>query len=93
MCSSDLIFFRFVSVEFSTFFAFLQEATVEYEGTSLKEELLQSPQLNNSLISVLLQFKKENVAIASDIESMFHRVACRDEDTDTISLPVVEWRQ
>ena len=60
------------------------DAAAEYGGTSLNKELLQGPQLNNSLIGVLLRFRKENIAVASDIESMFHRVACRDEDTDTL---------
>ena len=60
------------------------DATAEYGGISLNKELLQGPQLNNSLIGVLLRFRKEKVAVASDIESMFHRVACREADTDAL---------
>ncbi|KAK3730780.1 hypothetical protein QZH41_000800 [Actinostola sp. cb2023] len=40
--------------------------------------------LNNSLIGVLMRFRKERIAVSSDIESMFHRVACREEDTDAL---------
>ena len=60
------------------------DAAAEYGGTSLNKELLQGPQLNNLLIGVLLRFRKEKVAVAADIESMFHRVACREEDTDAL---------
>ena len=60
------------------------DAAAEYGGISLNKELLQGPRLNNSLIGVLLRFRKEKVAVASDIESMFHRVACREADTDAL---------
>ena len=56
----------------------MYDAAAEYGGT----ELLQGRQLNNSLIGVLFRFRKDGVAVASDIESMFHRVGCA-EDTDT----------
>lgn len=43
---------------------------------------MQLKQLNNSLVGVLTRFWKNEVTVASDIESMFHRVACREDDTD-----------
>ena len=60
------------------------DAAAEFGGTSLNKELLQGPQLNNSLIGVLFRFRKDEVAVASDIESMFHRVACTEEDADAL---------
>ncbi|KAK3754553.1 hypothetical protein QZH41_005587 [Actinostola sp. cb2023] len=60
------------------------DAAAVYGGTSLNKELFQGPQLNNSLIGVLMRFRKERIAVSSDIESMFHRVACREEDTDAL---------
>ena len=33
---------------------------------------------------MLLRFRKEKVAVASDIESMFHRVACAEKHTDAL---------
>ena len=51
---------------------------------SLNKELLQGMQLNNSLIGVLFQFKKDQVAVAFDIESKFHRVAFLGEDMDAL---------
>lgn len=60
------------------------DAAVEYKGACLNKELLQGPQLNNSLIGVLLRFRKERVAVASDIEGMFHQVKCLEKDTDAL---------
>ena len=60
------------------------DAAAEYGGTSLNKELLQGLQLNDSLVGVLFWFRKDEVAVASDIESMFHRVACLEEDTDAL---------
>ena len=60
------------------------DAAAEYGGTSLNKQLLQGPQLNNSLIGVLFRFRKDEVAVASDNESMFHRVACTEEDAEAL---------
>ena len=67
------------------------DAAAVYGATSLNKELLQGPQLNNSLVGVLLRFRKDQVAVASDIESMFFRVACVEEDTD--SLRFLWWQR
>ena len=60
------------------------DAPARFEATVLNKELLQGPLLNNLLVGVLMRFRKNEVAVASDIESMFHRVACREEDTDAL---------
>ena len=60
------------------------DAAATYGGTCLNKELLQGPQMNNTLIGVLMRFRKDKVAVASDIESMFHRVAYREADTDAL---------
>ena len=31
-----------------------------------------------------MRFRKDEVTVASKIESMFHRVACRENDTDAL---------
>jgi hypothetical protein len=43
-----------------------------FDGHSLNKLLLQGPDLMNSLIGVLLRFRKEYVAVTCDIEQMFH---------------------
>ena len=60
------------------------DAAASHGGFSLNKELYQGPQLTNSLIGVLMRFRKEIVPVSSDIQSMFHRVACKEEDTDAL---------
>ncbi|KAK7896434.1 hypothetical protein WMY93_021759 [Mugilogobius chulae] len=45
-----------------------------YKGTSLNSQLLQGPDLTNTLIGVLLRFREESVALMADISAMFHQV-------------------
>ena len=45
-----------------------------FRGTSLNDQLLQGPDLNNNLVGVLMRFCEEPVTVIADIESMFHPV-------------------
>ena len=47
-------------------------------GVSLNSELLQGPDLTNSLLGVLMRFRLERVAFMADIESMFYQVKVPD---------------
>lgn len=60
------------------------DCTSSYKGTSLNNELLQGPDLTNSLIGVLLRFRQEQVAIMADIEGMFHQVRVHEKDTNLL---------
>ena len=42
------------------------DAAAKFEGTALNKELLQGPLLNNTLVAVLMRFRKDEVAVASD---------------------------
>lgn len=53
-----------------------------YQGRSLNSELLQGPDLTNSLIGVLLRFRREPIALMADIRSMFHQVRVSKSDID-----------
>nr|XP_054607369.1 uncharacterized protein LOC129167170 [Nothobranchius furzeri] len=46
--------------------------SAKYHGVSLNDSLLKGPDLNNSLIGVLIRFRKEQVAVVADIQQMFH---------------------
>ncbi len=48
------------------------DSSARYSGISLNDVLLTGPDLNNSLVGVLLCFRKERVAILADIQQMFH---------------------
>ena len=60
-------------------------------GQSLNELLMKGPNLVNSIVGVLLRFRKHLVAVVGDIESMFHRVRVSPEDCD--SLRFLLWPQ
>ena len=44
------------------------DCAVRFRDTSLKDQLLQGPDLTNKLASVLLRFRQEPIALMSDIE-------------------------
>ena len=50
------------------------DCSAKYAGTSLNDQLLQGPDLTNSLVGVLTRFRQEPVAFMADIEAMFHQV-------------------
>ena len=52
------------------------------KGSSFHDLLPSGPDLTNSLLSVLLRFRQEPVALSSDIEAMFHRVMVDPNDFD-----------
>lgn len=55
-----------------------------FQGKSLNEELLQGPDLTNSLVGVLTRFRHDHIALISDIEAMYHQVRVPDEDSDLL---------
>ena len=58
------------------------DCAAECDGVSLNSKLLSGPDLTNSLVSVLLRFRKEQVAVVGDIEAMFHQVKVSPVDRD-----------
>lgn len=48
------------------------DSSAQYRGVSLNDVLLTGPDLNNTLLGVLLRFCKEKVAVLADIQQMFH---------------------
>ena len=56
----------------------------KFHGTSLNDQLLQGPDLTNSLVGVLLRFRQEPMAMIADVEQMFHQVMVKPEDCDAL---------
>ena len=50
------------------------DAAAKFHGVSLNDKLVSGPDLLNSLMVVVLRFRVGEVALAADIEGMFHRV-------------------
>nr|XP_024655484.1 uncharacterized protein LOC101465727 [Maylandia zebra] len=78
------------------------DSSAKYEGVSLNDVLLTGPDFNNSLLGVLIRFRKEAVAFTADIEQMFYCFNVREQDRNylrflwfrdnDISKEVVEYR-
>ena len=58
------------------------DCSAKHKGTSLNDQLLQGPDLTNSLVGVLTRFRQDRVAFMADIEAMFHQVRVPDEQCD-----------
>ena len=58
------------------------DCSAKFAGTSLNDQLLQGPDLMNSLVSVLTRFRQEPVAFMGDIKAMFYQVLVPAEQRD-----------
>ena len=58
--------------------------SARYAGTSLNQNLLQGPELTNSLVGVHCRFRQEAVAFSCDVESMCHQFFVNEEDRDLL---------
>ena len=62
------------------------DCAARFRNTSLNDQLLQGPDLTNSLVGVLLRFRQEQIGISADIETMFHQVRVSPQDTHALSF-------
>ena len=62
------------------------DCAARFQNTSLNDQLLQGPDLTNSLVGVLLRFRQERIGISADIEKMFHQVRVSPQDTHALSF-------
>jgi hypothetical protein len=58
------------------------DSACQYNGVSLNSVLLQGPDLANSLLGVLLRFRREQVAVSVDVEQMFYCFGVKECDRD-----------
>ena len=59
------------------------DCAAKHRGICLNDALMQGPDLVNSILSVLTRFRRERIALAADVESMFHQVRIKEEDRDS----------
>lgn len=55
------------------------DSSAKHLGVSLNDVLLTGPDLNNTLLGVLMRFRKERVAVLADIQQMFHCFLVRQD--------------
>lgn len=48
------------------------DSSAKFQDVSLNSVLFQGPDLFNSLLGVLLRFRREKIAVTMDVEQMFH---------------------
>ena len=60
------------------------DCAAKFKDVSLNSRLLQGPDFMNSLVGVLMRFRQDHIALAADIEAMFHQVRVKDDDCDAL---------
>lgn len=60
----------------------MYHSSAQKDGISHNNVLLSGPDLNNSLLGVLLRFRKELVALTTDIQQMFYGFLVREDHRD-----------
>ncbi|XP_061191733.1 uncharacterized protein LOC133199970 [Saccostrea echinata] len=60
------------------------DSSVVYQGMSLNSVLLTGPNLTNSLLGVLLRFRRDQIAVIADIEQMFYSFYVNEEHRDLL---------
>ncbi|XP_052762111.1 uncharacterized protein LOC128204746 [Mya arenaria] len=78
------------------------DSSATYMGLSLNRVLMTGPDLHNSLLGVLMRFRREPVAVSADIQQMFYQFQVEEKDRNYLrffwfkdnnpELPLVEYR-
>ncbi|XP_056400351.1 uncharacterized protein LOC130294492 [Hyla sarda] len=58
------------------------DSSAKHKGLSLNDVLLSGPDLNNTLLGVLIRFRKELVAVTADVQQMFYCFLVREDHRD-----------
>ena len=61
-------------------FRICQDAASKVKGVHLNGQLCGGPDLLNSLVGVLMRFRRHKVAVSADIKNFFHMIHVADED-------------
>ena len=55
------------------------DCSAQYNGVSVNKRLMSGPDLSKQIISILVKFRKNFVAVMADIEAMFYQVFVADQ--------------
>ncbi|XP_077080710.1 uncharacterized protein LOC143733040 [Siphateles boraxobius] len=55
------------------------DSSAQYDNVSLNDVLLKGPDLNNTLVGVLMRFRFDPYAVMADVEQMFHNFLVRED--------------
>lgn len=58
------------------------DSSAQCDNVSLNDVLLKGPDLNNSLVGVLVRFRSDPYAVMADVEQMFHNFVVREDHRD-----------
>ncbi|VDI41660.1 Hypothetical predicted protein, partial [Mytilus galloprovincialis] len=58
------------------------DSSAKFGDVSLNKVLLQGPDLNNSLLSVLMRFRKNRIAASADVQQMFYSFSVDEKHRD-----------
>ncbi|XP_070571142.1 uncharacterized protein [Ptychodera flava] len=58
------------------------DSSAKYNRVSLNDALLQGPDQMNSLLGILLRFRREQIAVMGDVEQVFHSFHVNKEHRD-----------
>ena len=62
------------------------DCSAKFQGASLNDQLLQGPDLTNTLVGVLTRFRQGQITFMCDIEAMFYQVRVSPSDCDYLQL-------
>ena len=65
------------------------DTAAEFQNTSLNKNLLKVLDYLNSLVGILLRFRRDKFAVMADVEQMYHQI--KVQESDQIALRFV-WR-
>ncbi len=60
----------------------MDAAAAPHGRDALNKHIHKGPKLINELVEVLLRFRRDRVAVAADIEKMFHKISMPEQDRD-----------
>ncbi|XP_056410980.1 uncharacterized protein LOC130352649 [Hyla sarda] len=58
------------------------DSSAKHKGISLNDVLLSGPDLNNTLLGVLIRLRKELIAVTADVQQMFYCFLVREDHRD-----------